>query len=89
MPVNVDKMIRYAVTSGHNLQAYRSLADTGRVLKLPFRSIRPGIFIVWKGMQLREPENTNHDLANNGSLFSTVSTVTRIPVVIPSSLGSV
>jgi len=33
--------------------------------------------------------NTNYGLANNGSCVTTISTVTRLQVVIPSGLGSI
>ena len=38
---------------------------------------------------LYEAENTNHELANNGSWVSIMSIVTRLQGVIPSGLGSI
>jgi hypothetical protein len=36
-----------------------------------------------------EPENTNHEISNNGSCVKIVSIVTRLRVVILSSPGSI
>jgi len=38
---------------------------------------------------LYETGNTSYQLANNGTCVSTISTVTRLQVVIPSGLGSI
>jgi len=45
--------------------------------------------VPWHAFHLLEPENMSHELANNSSCVSIISTVTRLQVVKPSSLGSI
>ena len=42
-----------------------------------------------KAFSIYEPGNTNHELDNNGRCVSIMSIVTRLQVVMPSSLGSI
>ena len=69
---------------------------TGLGFQNAIRRSRSVISVVLKSMQLHAmllslygPENTNHELANNGSCVSTISIVTRLMAVIPNSFGSI
>ena len=84
MSLKTDKVIRYAVTSGHNLSAYRSLAH-----KLLISSCSLGIRIMLKWMQfhakrflLYETETRTTNLLIMVAWDIIKSIVTKLQVVV-------
>jgi hypothetical protein len=45
--------------------------------------------VPWKAFPLYEQGNRNHERANNGSLDSIISLMSKLDFVKPSSLGSI